>query len=444
MTKRNSTKPNSDAKADKPPLTPADTRTKPARPEGSPLFWHSTGRWCKKVRGKHRFFGRGSHDDALAEYERQKDDLHAGRQPREEPEGLTIAMLTAKFLSFKKRQRDGGELSPISFRDYTDLCQRLIRVFGKGRLVADLRGEDFGKLRRSMAKTWGPVRLAAEIIRTRTPFNWAYRCELLERPVHFGEQFRPPSRAVIRKHKATKGPLMFQAQELRDILAAATQPLKAMILLGINCGFSNSDVGGLPIAALDLDSGWATFAREKTGINRRCPLWPETVDAITEWLKRRPSPKRNEDRDRVFLTKAGAPWTKTEDSTLSKEFAKLVRRLKITGRTFYHLRHTLQTVGDEALDFVATRALMGHAFSGDIAATYRERISDERLRKVVQHVHDWVFAQPTQEPASESPAQPADGRDSRPTSRAKSDKATKTQTSRDDAPTRPALRVYIG
>ncbi len=68
------------------------------------------------------------------------------------------------------------------------------------------------------------------------------------------------------------------------MIDAAEQPLKAMVLLGINCAFGNSDCGQLPHAALDLVGGWCTFPRPKTGIHRRCPLWPEIVQAV-----RRPS-----------------------------------------------------------------------------------------------------------------------------------------------------------
>src|SRR4051794_13469251 len=101
---------------------------KPERPDGSPLFWHATGRWCKKIRGKLVYFGRGSHDDALAEYNRVGPDLHAGRRPRDdEPGGLTVYQLVAKFLTAKKDQRDGGELSPRMFLEYGEVCKRLIQ-----------------------------------------------------------------------------------------------------------------------------------------------------------------------------------------------------------------------------------------------------------------------------------------------------------------------------
>lgn len=42
---------------------------------------------------------------------------------------------------------------------------------------------------------------------------------------------------------------MFEAAELRRIIAAAKQPLGAMVLVGINCGFGNSDCATLPKSA---------------------------------------------------------------------------------------------------------------------------------------------------------------------------------------------------
>ena len=41
-------------------------------------------------------------------------------------------------------------------------------------------------------------------------------------------------------------PKMFEAAEIRSLLEAAPTQLRAMILLGINCGFGNNDCGTLP------------------------------------------------------------------------------------------------------------------------------------------------------------------------------------------------------
>jgi len=198
---------------------------------------------------------------------------------------------------------------------------------------------------------------------------------------------------------------MVEAEEIRQMVKAAGQPLAAMILLGVNCGCGNADVGTLPLSALDLAGGWVNYPRPKTGILRRCPLWPETVATLRGWLKKRRPPKQEADAGLVFVTVRGDRWHKDAadgppdgkkwrltDNPLSKETRKLLDTLGIEGhRNFYALRHTFQTVGDESGDFLAVRTIMGHAGGNDVADHYRERVSDDRLRKVVEHVRAWLF-----------------------------------------------------
>jgi integrase len=167
-----------------------------------------------------------------------------------------------------------------------------------------------------------------------------------------------------------------------------------MIFLGINAGFGNSDCGNLPLSAVDLDAGIVTYPCPKTGASRRCPLWPETVEAIREVLARRPKPKKTEYANLVFLTRFGGSWyTATVGSTITVVFRKLLKALAINGRRglgFYTLRHTFRTVADEARDQPATDRIMGHV-SEHISDTYRETISDARLRAVADHVRKWLF-----------------------------------------------------
>jgi integrase len=293
-----------------------------------------------------------------------------------------------------------------SFADYAATCNRLIKRFGKNKLVADLRPDDFERLRKRMAGAWGPVRLGNETNRTRVVFNYGYKNGLLDKPMVYGEGFRRPSKKTLRKHRAGQGPKMFGAEEIRRMIKAAGQPLKAMILLGVNCGYGNSDVGTLPLSAVDLEGAWLNHGRPKTGIARRCPLWPETVKALREWLAIRPAPKSDEHAELVFLTSHGVGWAKANtDKPVSKETRKLLDRLGIEGhRNFYCLRHTLQTIGDEARDFLAVRHIMGHV-GADIADEYRERISDERLCAVTEHVRGWLFAKPQVKGQRKEPAE---------------------------------------
>lgn len=247
------------------------------------------------------------------------------------------------------------------------------------------------------------------IQRVRSVFKFGYEAGLIDKPVRFGPTFKKPSRKVLRLNRAKKGPKMFEADELRKIIDAAGVPLKAMILLGINCGFGNSDVSNLPIKAVDLKAGWIDYPRPKTGIARRCPLWPETAAAIKETLQKRPKPKDKADAGLLFITKYGGRWFRFniiepdeengeterrmyQDDPVTKEFTKIIRDLKIhrPGLGFYSLRHTFETVGGNAKDQIAVDHIMGHA-KEDMATLYREKIEDARLKAVVDHVHKWLF-----------------------------------------------------
>jgi integrase len=146
---------------------------------------------------------------------------------------------------------------------------------------------------------------------------------------------------------------------------------------------------------LDLERAWVDYHRPKTGIARRCPLWPETVEALKEAIAQCPKAKARADAALVFVTVKGASWHKTiQDNPISKEMRKLLDGLGINGhRGFYALRHTFETIGGEAKDQVAVDHIMGHARE-DMASVYRERISDERLKAVTNHVRQWLFGTP--------------------------------------------------
>jgi integrase len=135
-----------------------------------------------------------------------------------------------------------------------------------------------------------------------------------------------------------------------------------MVLLGLNAGLSNADVGRLPRDALDLDGGWLTFPRPKTGIARRAALWPETVAAVRAALAKGPDPNDPGDAGLAFITKHGTAWDKdTRAHRVSAEFAKLLRKVGINGgRKFYSLRHTYRTAADGAKDQPAAGLTMGH------------------------------------------------------------------------------------
>lgn len=391
--------------------TRSPAKNKPQKPHPDfPLFAHAAGVWAKKIRGKLHYFGPWSAPEAaLQRYVEQKDDLLAGRTPRVKVDGLTVRDLVNRFLTSKQHLCDAGEIAQRTFDDYHGTGERILEVFGRDRLVLDLAADDFEQLRSHLAKTRKAVALGNEIQRVRMVFKYGYDAGLIDKPVRYGPTFKRPSKRVLRKARAEKGLKMLEAKEILSLIEIAGTQLKAMILLAVNAGFGNNDCAILPIRAVDLKAGYVKFPRPKTGVERRCPLWHETLAAVKAAIADRPTPKDAADAELVFITKYGQRWAKiTSTNPISAEFRKLlkVRKLHRPGLGFYAIRHTFETIGGESRDQVAVNYIMGHApTANDMASVYRERISDERLKAVTDHVHKWLFTEEPKDDDKQKPSQ---------------------------------------
>lgn len=415
--------------------TPKQGVKKP-RPD-FPLWAHPSGRWCKKVRSRFFYFGKIEDDPkgvkAIKLWREQQEDIYAYGEVRERQEGVTIGKLCNDYLESKEKLMESGELSPRTFASYRAATDKIIAAFGKHELVTRLTPQDFERLRYQLAKGRGPVSLRNDVRHIRMAFKWGYDVDLLKTSVKFGPGFKIPKKEVLRKQRQksqrTNGKRMFEAADLRSIIDAAGQPLKAMILLGINCGLGNTDISSLTMHDLDLDAGWLDYPRPKTAVERRCPLWPETITAIREWLAIRP--KSSSEPDLVFVTKYGQRFVRVSESGgpidgVAGEFGKLLRRprcpqcgcINRAGRgekpercqrcewkpdgdsdwtsihrprlNFYALRHTTQTIGEDAKDLPALRLIMGHT-DQSISNEYREGICDDRLQAVTDCTHSWLW-----------------------------------------------------
>jgi len=390
-----------------------------------PLFPHATGRWAKKVCGKLRYFGKTAVDPegkaALDLWLEQKDALLAGRVPRaKDDSALTLAKLCNLFLTAKLAKVNARELGERTFCEYHRITDLLIDTFGKDRLVSDLQPTDFQTLYEKL-EHHSVVSRGREITMVRSVFKFAADPENglpLERPVRFGITFKAPGKIQRRiasgKRQREHGHRMFTPAEIKAMLHKATPQLHAMILLGINGGLGNTDCSSLTRRLLDLEAGWLDYPRPKTGVDRKIPLWPETVKALRAVLDddKRPEPRDPDDADLVFITRCGQPWVRFElareqdeagkptftgkaQDAVATATAKLLRELNITrnGRGFYALRHTFETIGGASKDQVAVDCIMGHA-DETMAAEYRELIynGQARLGAVVDAVHAWLFA----------------------------------------------------
>lgn len=370
--------------------------SKPKKPRKDfPLFAHANGQWAKKVKGKFHYFGSWeAPQTAVDEWERIKEDLYAGRKPRPKREdGLPIHALLNQFIAAKSSDVDAGELEPKSYRDLFRECRRIKDYFGRDRYVEDLGPDDFIGFRVHLAEGRSKTTLGNIINRSRSVFNWAFDNALISSPVVFGTGFNKPSKRHIKRESNERGERIFEPDQIIDLVDAATPAIRVAILLGINTGIGNMDVGQMRFKHINLETGWLDYPRIKTSNARRAKLWPETVQAIRDYLEVRPKAKHIEHDDIVLLTRYFLPWSnpKTSADPISREVKKLVDSLELPGGlSYYRLRHTFRTVADEVLDQPAINLCMGHS-DRTMGDHYRHRISNKRLEAVADVVHGWLY-----------------------------------------------------
>lgn len=337
--------------------------TKPNKPYADyPLYAHAAGVWAKKVRGKTHYFGPWSDPQgALDAYLEQRDYLLAGRVPP--PENVTVANLLDDFLGEKLTHVETGDIAQVTFNEYEAVCEIINGHFGRA-VAEHLVKEDFEGLRKRLAKgkrkaTLSPVTLKRRLTIARMVFA--------DLPAAKKALKSPPQR-IIRAARREKGERLYEASDLRKLVKQAEAEIKAMILLGINCGFGPKDCFTLPA----ISKGWHNFPRPKTEVERRCPLWPETVAAV----------------EAVGLPFNGRVWDRY---AVDREFKKVCKAAGVTCQGFYTLRRTFETIATTAdVPQAIIDAIMGHA-RNDMASVYRQKVFDDQLRKCVEHVRQWYL-----------------------------------------------------
>ncbi|MDX1926041.1 MAG: site-specific integrase [Pirellulaceae bacterium] len=376
-----------------------------------PLYKHPNGQWMKKIAGKAHYFGTDL-EEALRRYALDKDRLAAGLKPLRNDTRATLAELGNIFCDAKKKAVASGELERITYNQYERALKRLVAITSMNCLLEELRPIDFVHIKEELSKPSerdpeselrggrvvkrrSALTVGNDIRAIRVFFSWVWQNGHIDSPVRTGTDFSPPSLKNARRKRATQSPKLFTPEQVKAAIEAAGVPMKAIILLAINGGIGGKDIANMTVEQVGTKPEWLNLPRLKTGAPRRVWLWPETVAAVEAYRLKREHIMNADQLETFFLTRFGVPWIRSNEKTgvdmISHHFSKLSAKV-CPGRTFYDLRRTFRTVGGETLDIEAVQLVMGHAAaSGDMGAVYNQRIGDDRIKAVCEHVRKWLF-----------------------------------------------------
>ncbi|MBX3420528.1 MAG: tyrosine-type recombinase/integrase [Pirellulaceae bacterium] len=376
---------------------PGNGRAKPKVRKDFPLTWHPAGQWCKRVLGRLHYFG-ADPDRALQRWCDDKDDLLAGRKPRQRKRGSsTLEEAVNLFLDHVEDQVERGEKSRRWYEDMCSTGKLLLAALGRSWAVESLTPEDFESLRKRLSLTRkrkgekqrqvSHTTLNNRVTRVRTMFNWLLKAKIITAAPDYAAAFDAPDMVARENERLERGTKDFTRAEVRSLLRHAKDHprLYAAILLALNTGCQNADITTLKRSHVDLAGGWYLQPRAKRAKRRRAKLWPRTVRALQAVIGNR----QLADDDLIFTSATGGPWHGR--NCLAKEFATLKSNAGITKARcgFQWLRHTFITQASQGGDLIAVQLAVGHV-DRTITARYIHSVYDPRLESIANLVDSWL------------------------------------------------------
>ena len=211
---------------------------------------------------------------------------------------------------------------PRTYRTYTQCLNHLARAFN-GKRLSQIHAFRIEKYKRERAEAGARVRANRELAVLKMVFNRAKKWKLYEgeNPVCGVEFFEEPEQRLR----------YLEPEEEANLLQAAQEPLRSLIVLGIHTGLRiRAEALTLRWDDVDLKRGLLTVqaAYAKSGQTRTIPLNSRALDILENLSRQRTN-------DYVFAKPDGTPYT-----AIWKGFQKVCAKSDVTGVTPHVLRHT--------------------------------------------------------------------------------------------------------
>jgi len=359
------------------------------RSDKFPLTLHPTGQYCKKIRGKIYYFG-SDRRQALQNYLDQATFLHGydSSLQKSADSNMTLKQLCDMYLKYQHTKLQANNLSARHYNDQIGGLNKLMDFLGQNCKIKDISTLSLQNYKRNLQKHYGSVsRLNLHISIMKAIFHWARKNDILRNI--------PNIDAVSRGKVIHQDRFTFDSAQIHRLLVFSDIKMKAMIWLGLNCGFGCTDCAYLKWTDLDLVNGRVKLPRRKTGICRDLPLWPETVKALQK------IPRTG---NLVFYNSRGNPYMQTILKTdidgnekyiitnmITTTFSRLIKKTGLNvpkGTGFYSLRRTSATIAARSGDPFAVQRLLGHA-DLTMATRYVQDVSSQ-TDKVIENSRMYI------------------------------------------------------
>ena len=221
-------------------------------------------------------------------------ELHQKKLPQ------TVEYQVQRFLAFKEMQVRGGVLKARTWGTLAERLPIFVNWIKPGTHVATINGTTITEFYKWLLhQSWGQARRKGIFSTVRQWIRWAWRqddVELDTLPKNLDSR-----EFVFLTHidgtgvaKKTRSELLWTPEEFHRTLEMVPEDFQLFLLLMLNCGFTNIDVGTLLKSEVQLDEGRIVRQRTKTRRHEHPPLvnyrlWPRTAGLLRSQLSADPN-----------------------------------------------------------------------------------------------------------------------------------------------------------
>lgn len=286
-----------------------------------------------------------------------------------------LGRAAAQFTEVEEGRFSNGEIRAATLEQSTTRLRPFREWFGDSTALGDLTTQRWLDWRNHVAKlSCGQIRKQYLYKASVSFVDWCLENDWID---------LPPKNL---KSKRLRFKVSFESPDIEDcwtpkevkaLLDVLSPRYKACVLLGLNCGFTNSDISYLTQKHLaNLDDGRLIYIRRKTSRHKSLDptnykLWPKTVQAIKA--------ARSGHDEWAFVTENGNQLVVdfVENSvrhkwdTISKDWGDLRRDGKIPDKLFKYFRKTGSTFIED-IEKGLEKVYLGHVVT-DVSKHYNAR-----------------------------------------------------------------------